>query len=93
MIGHLGDQASTCQAFAAAVDFFRVAPALPGDELGFECNGNSMRYRERIRRDQREKDIARLRTMVEEGLASGPASADTDEDWADSEAIARNAKA
>ena len=52
-----------------------------------------MRYRERIRRDQREKDIARLRTMVEEGLASGPASADTDEDWADSEAIARNAKA
>lgn len=52
--------------------------------------GNTSEYiRELIRRDQREQDIARLRAMVEEGLASGPAQADTPDDWAELEAIAR----
>jgi antitoxin ParD1/3/4 len=52
--------------------------------------GNTSEYiRELIRRDQREQDIARLRAMVEEGLASGPARADTADDWAELEAIAR----
>jgi antitoxin ParD1/3/4 len=56
--------------------------------------GNTSEYvRELIRRDQREQDIARLRAMVEEGLASGPARADTSEDWAELEAIARGTKA
>ena len=49
--------------------------------------------RELIRRDQREQDIARLRAMFEEGLASGPARADTGEDWAELEAIARGTRA
>jgi antitoxin ParD1/3/4 len=52
--------------------------------------GNTSEYvRELIRRDQREQDMARLRAMVEEGLASGPAVADTDADWAELDAIAR----
>ena len=56
--------------------------------------GNTSEYvRELIRRDQREQDIARLRAMVEVGLASGPARADTAEDWAELEAIARGTKA
>jgi antitoxin ParD1/3/4 len=61
-------------------------------ESGQFCN-TSEYVRELIRRDQREQDIARLRAMVEEGLASGPASADTDEDWAALEAIARGTRA
>jgi antitoxin ParD1/3/4 len=56
--------------------------------------GNTSEYvRELIRRDQREQDIARLRAMVEVGLASGPARPDTAEDWAELEAIARGSKA
>ena len=56
--------------------------------------GNTSEYVcELIRRDQREQDIARLRAMVEVGLASGPARADTAEDWAELEAIARGTKA
>lgn len=44
--------------------------------------------REQIRKDQREQRIQRLRTLVEEGLASGPAKADTHDDWAELNAIA-----
>ena len=56
--------------------------------------GNTSKYvRELIRRDQRAQDTARLRAMVELGLASGPASADSAEDWAELEAIARGTKA
>ena len=56
--------------------------------------GNTSEYvRELSRRDQREQDIARLRAMVEVGLASGPAKADAAEDWAELEAIARGTKA
>lgn len=52
--------------------------------------GNTSEYvRELIRRDQREQDVARLRAMVEEGLASGPARADTADDWAELQALAR----
>lgn len=52
--------------------------------------GNTSEYvRELIRRDQRAQDIARLRAMVEDGLASGPARADTEEDWVELHAIAR----
>jgi antitoxin ParD1/3/4 len=56
--------------------------------------GNTSEYvRELIRRDQREQDIARLRAMIEVGLVSGPARADTAEDWTELEAIARGTKA
>ena len=52
--------------------------------------GNTSEYvRELIRRDQREQSVARLRAMVEDGLASGPARADTEDDWAELDAIAR----
>ena len=55
--------------------------------------GNTSEYvRELIRRDQRGQDMARLRAMVELGLASGPARADTAEDWAELEAVARGTK-
>lgn len=49
--------------------------------------------RELIRRDQREQDIARLRSLVEEGLASGPARTDTADDLAELGAIAGGIKA
>jgi antitoxin ParD1/3/4 len=56
--------------------------------------GNTSGYvRELIRRDQREQDIARLRAVVELGLAIGPSRADTAEDCAELEAIARGTKA
>jgi antitoxin ParD1/3/4 len=52
--------------------------------------GNASEYvRELIRKDQREQRLQRLRTLVEEGLASGPATPDTAEDWAELNAIAR----
>lgn len=52
--------------------------------------GNTSEYvRELIRKDQHEQRLLRLRTLVEDGLASGPASADTSEDWAELRAIAR----
>ncbi len=51
--------------------------------------GNTSEYvRELIRKDQREQRVQRLRALVEEGLASGPATADTHEDWAELDAIA-----
>lgn len=52
--------------------------------------GNTSEYiRELIRRDQRELGIARLHALLEEGLASGPATADTLDDWEELDAIAR----
>ncbi len=52
--------------------------------------GNTSEYvRELIRKDQREQAIARLRAMVEQGLASGPAVPDTQADWDELKAIAK----
>lgn len=52
--------------------------------------GNTSEYvRELIRRDQREQQLSRLRGLLEEGLASGPARADTPDDWAELQALAR----
>lgn len=52
--------------------------------------GNTSEYvRELIRKDQREQRVLTLRNLVEEGLASGPAVADTADDWVELEAIAR----
>ena len=51
--------------------------------------GNTSEYvRELIRKDQREQAIARLRALVEEGLGSGPATADTPSDWDELRALA-----
>lgn len=44
--------------------------------------GNTSEYiRDLIRRDQREQNILRLRALVEEGLASGPAVEQGKADW------------
>ena len=52
--------------------------------------GNTSEYvRDLIRKDQREQRVLRLRAMVEEGLASGPATADTKRDRDELMAIAR----
>jgi len=52
--------------------------------------GNTSEYvRELIRKDQREQRVQRLRLLVEEGLASGPATADTPADRDELMAIAR----
>ncbi len=52
--------------------------------------GNTSEYvRDLIRKDQREQRIQRLRGLVEEGLASGPAAADTRADRDELMAIAR----
>lgn len=51
--------------------------------------GNTSEYvRDLIRKDQREQSIARLRAMVEEGLASGPATPMTPSDWNELDALA-----
>jgi len=43
--------------------------------------GNTSEYvRELIRKDQREQAITRLRSLVEQGLSSGPATPDTPAD-------------
>ena len=52
--------------------------------------GNTSEYvRELIRKDQREQRAQRLRDLVEEGLASGPATPDTKADRDELRAIAR----
>jgi antitoxin ParD1/3/4 len=52
--------------------------------------GNTSEYvRDLIRKDQREQRLQRLRTLVEDGLASGTATADVPADWDELEAIAR----
>jgi antitoxin ParD1/3/4 len=51
--------------------------------------GNTSEYvRDLIRKDQREQRVQRLRALVEDGLASGPATADTRDDWVELRAIA-----
>ncbi|WP_293432091.1 type II toxin-antitoxin system ParD family antitoxin [Piscinibacter sp.] len=51
--------------------------------------GNTSEYvRELIRRDQRDQERLRLRALLEEGLASGPATPMTKADWAELDAIA-----
>lgn len=51
--------------------------------------GNTSEYvRELIRRDQRDQERLRLRALVEEGLASGPAAPMIAADWTELEAIA-----
>ena len=44
--------------------------------------------RELIQKDQREQRVQRLRALVEDGLASGSATGDTRDDWAELNAIA-----
>lgn len=52
--------------------------------------GNRSEYiRDLVRNDQREQAKARLRELVAEGLASGPATPMTSADWADMESVAR----
>ena len=52
--------------------------------------GNTSEYvRDLIRKDQREQRAQRLRALVEEGLASGQATADTQSDEDELMAIAR----
>jgi antitoxin ParD1/3/4 len=52
--------------------------------------GNTSEYvRDLIRRDQLEQRVQRLRALVEEGLASGPATPDKKADWDELRAIAR----
>lgn len=46
------------------------------------------RVRELTRRGRREQELTRLRSLVEEGLTSGPATPMTDEDWVELDAIA-----
>lgn len=52
--------------------------------------GNRSEYiRELVRQDQREQAKQRLRALVEEGLASGSATPDTQADWDELRDIAR----
>jgi antitoxin ParD1/3/4 len=52
--------------------------------------GNTSEYvRDLIRRDQLEQRVQRLRVLVEEGLASGPATPDKKADRDELRAIAR----
>ena len=52
--------------------------------------GNTSEYmRDLIRKDQREQAIEHLRKLVQEGLDSGPARADTPEDWEELGRLAR----
>ncbi len=63
--------------------------AYVAERVGSGQYGNTSEYiRELIRKDQREQTVARLRAMVEEGLASGPAVPDTLADWDELDAIA-----
>jgi antitoxin ParD1/3/4 len=54
-----------------------------------EYGSTSEYVRELIRKDQREQRARRLVTLIEEGLASGPATADTQADRDELTAIAR----
>ena len=56
--------------------------------------GNTSEYiRDLVRRDQEEQAKKRLRDLIEEGLASGPAEARTDDDLNELRAIARGERA
>jgi antitoxin ParD1/3/4 len=53
-------------------------------------HGSASEYvQDPVRKDPREQRIQRLRTLVEDGLASGKAMADDPADWDELEAIAR----
>lgn len=54
-----------------------------------EYGNTSELVRELIRKDQREQRVLRLRALVEEGLGSGPAMADSEADREELSAIAR----
>ena len=54
-----------------------------------ECGNTSEYVRDLIRKDQREQRVRRLRSLVEEGLASGPAMADSKVDRGELLSIAR----
>ena len=52
--------------------------------------GNTSEYvRDLIRKDQREQRFNSLRALVQDGLASGPATPDTQADWDELRAIAQ----
>jgi antitoxin ParD1/3/4 len=53
-----------------------------------EYDNTSEYVRDLIRKEQREQRVQRLRALVEDGLDSGPAAADTRDDWAELQAIA-----
>ena len=56
--------------------------------------GNTSEYiRDLLRKDQEEQAVQRLRGLIEEGLASGPAEARTDDDLNELRAIARGERA
>lgn len=56
--------------------------------------GNTSEYiRDLIRKDQEEQAVQRLRGLIEEGLASGPAETRTDDDLNELRAIARGERA
>lgn len=46
---------------------------------------------ETMSEDQREQEVLRLRELVEDGLASGPATPDEAADWVELRAIASGA--
>lgn len=54
-----------------------------------EYDDTSEYVRDLIRKDQREQRVLRLRALVEEGVASGPATPDTPADLDELKAIAR----
>lgn len=55
---------------------------------------NTSEYiRDLIRKDQEQQAMQRLRGLIEEGLASGPAEARTDDDLNELRAIARGERA
>lgn len=74
-----------------------VSLAIPEDMISYidervaaGCFGNRSEYiRDLVRQDQWEQAGARLRALVEEGLASGPAVADTQADRDELNALAR----
>jgi len=71
--------------------------AIPDSMRAYVCSrvdsgayGNMSEYfRDLVRKDQFDQAKARLRTYIEEGLASGPAQASTDADNQELLAIAR----
>lgn len=54
-----------------------------------EYDNTSEYVRDLIRKDLREQRLHRPRALVEDGLASGPATPDLAADWDELEAIAR----
>ena len=58
------------------------------DDYTLSKYSTSEYVRELIRRDQRDQERLRLRALLEEGLASGPATPMTKADWAELDAIA-----